>query len=92
MLATTRNIEIEYVLANEAEKTFDTMGLSLSDGISFILRQVIQQKSMPSERDEFKKFFNEMRARIVNSCDYLTEEEINAEIKASRAEKKVGNH
>jgi len=82
MATNTRNIEIDYVLAMKAEANFNTMGISLADGINALLSQAI-------EMEEFKKLFNKMRNNVVNSDDFLTEEEINAEINAARMDRKT---
>jgi hypothetical protein len=82
MAVNTRNIEIDYSLAIEAEENFNSIGLSLVDGINALLRQVI-------ERDGYIRLFNKMRDDVVKDGDYLTDDEINAEIKAARTERKA---
>ena len=83
MAANTRNIEIDSSLAVEAEKNFNKVGLSLVDGINALLRQAI-------DREVYIRLFDKMRGDVVKSGDFLTDEEINAEINAARIGRKAG--
>jgi antitoxin component of RelBE/YafQ-DinJ toxin-antitoxin module len=84
MVANTRNIEIDSSLAVEAEKNFNKIGLSLVDGINALLRQAI-------EREVYIRLFDRMREDVIKSGDFLTDEEINAEINSARMDRRAGN-
>ena len=48
-------------------------------------RELEELKTVVSKREEAVSLFKKMRSKVVESGDFMTDEEINAEIEAARA-------
>ena len=91
------NISIDRNLIADADKAFKAMGTTLPEGLTeFInnfLRHIIIHEKNYNEREEVVlaavALFEKMRADIIKSGEFMTDDEINAEIQASRAERKA---
>jgi len=90
---TTLNVKIDRDLKYEADTLFNAMGMTLSTAINVFVRQAVQEQAIPfqihlNERGQFRKLLTSMRAEA-EAHGYMTDEEINAEIQAARAEIKL---
>jgi DNA-damage-inducible protein J len=103
MVETTNlSIRIDRNLKDEAEKVFGALGMNLTTAITVFVRQAVRQKKIPFEIALYPENENKivsMREAMAaseriwqnsmqNGTNELTLDEINAEIAASRAEKK----
>jgi DNA-damage-inducible protein J len=88
---TSLNIKIERDLKREADALFNAMGMTLSAAVNIFVRQAVQEQAIPfqiklNEKRRFHKLLEKMEAEA-EMRGYMTEEEINAEIQAARAER-----
>ena len=86
---TNLKIEMDHDLRQEAEELFSALGMSLSTAINIFVRQAVQEKAVPfpirlDEKRQFNMLIDDMRATAA-SHGFMTDEEIEAEIKAARA-------
>ena len=99
---TNLNIRIDRGLKNEADRMFNEMGMNLTTAITIFVRQAVRQKKIPFEialdtNNVKKKSLAKARAaaeRIWDNAEQngtanMSMEKIDAEIKASRAERKA---
>ena len=87
---TSLNIKIDRDLKSEADALFNAMGMTLSTAVNIFVRQAVQEQAIPfqiqlNEKGQFHKLLDSMRADGAKR-GFMTEEEINAEIQAARAE------
>ena len=94
---TNLSIRMDKKLKDEADELFSALGLTLTTAVTIFIRQAIIQRRIPFEialgpnrkdADELRRLFLELRAEA-ESQGFLTDEEIEAEIKAVRAERKA---
>ena len=100
---TNLSIRIDRDLKEEADQVFNELGMNLTTAITVFVRQAVRQKKIPFEialYPESESKENIMREAIAateriwqnsvrNGTDELTMEEIDAEIAASRAARKI---
>jgi len=101
---TNLSIRIDSNLKTEADKIFNAMGMNLTTAINVFVRQAVMQKKIPfeitlltGEIDNKKISMKEATAAseriwqqsLRNGTDKITLEEIDAEITASRTERKI---
>ena len=87
---TSLNIKIDRDLKAEADVLFKRMGMNLSTAVNVFVRQAVSEQAMPFRicLDDGKKFHNlldDMRTKAAGH-GFMTDDEINAEIQAARAE------
>jgi len=92
---TSLNIKIDRDLKREADALFNAMGMTLSTAVNVFVRQAVQEQAIPfqiqlNEKGQFHKILNSMRANAAMR-GFMTDEEINNEIKAVRMEIKSGS-
>ena len=99
---TNLSIRIDSNLKNEADKIFNALGMNLTTAINVFVRQAVMQKKIPFEitlstGENIKKISMKeaiaaseriWQQSVQNGTDKITLEEINAEIAASRVERK----
>ena len=100
---TNLSIRIDSNLKNEADKMFNALGMNLATANNVFVRQAVMQKKIPFEitlsTGEINNKISMAEAiaaseriwqqSVQNGTDKITLEEIDAEIAASRAERKV---
>ena len=100
---TNLSIRIDRDLKEEADQIFSALGMNLTTAITVFVRQAVRQKKIPFEISLYPENENKvslMRDAIAaseriwqnsvrNGTDKLTMEEINAEIAATRNERKA---
>ena len=101
---TNLSIRIDSNLKNEADKVFNALGMNLTTAITVFVKQAVMQKKIPFEialspgevRNNNRITMKEAMAAseriwqrsVQKGTDKMSLEEINAEIAASRAERK----
>jgi len=99
---TNLSIRIDRDLKNEADQVFNAMGMNLTTAITIFVRQVVRQKKIPFEialntdnenrigimREAMAASERIWENSVQNGTVNMTIDEIDAEIKASRAERK----
>ena len=100
---TNLSIRIDRDLKNEAENVFGALGMNLTTAITVFVCQAVRQRKIPFEialypegeyktvlmRDAMAASERIWQNSVQNGTDELTLDEINAEIAASRAERKA---
>ena len=100
---TNLSIRMDRNLKDEADQVFSALGMNLTTAITVFVRQAVRQKKIPFEialypegknkivsmRDAVAASERIWQNSIQNGTDELTLDEINAEIAASRAERKA---
>jgi len=100
---TNLSIRIDRDLKDEAENVFGALGMNLTTAIIVFVRQAVRQKKIPFEIALYPESDNKTvsmleamaateriwQNSIQNGTDELTLDEINAEIAASRADRKA---
>jgi len=99
---TNLSIRIDRELKNKADEVFNAMGMNLTTAITIFVKQSVRQKKIPFEialdTDEIKGFTLQRamaatesiwQNSVQNNTDKMTMEEIDAEIAAARAERKI---
>ena len=101
---TNLSIRIDSDLKNEADKVFNALGMNLTTAITVFVKQAVMQKKIPFEialypgessnyritmRDAMAASERIWQYSLQNGTDKMTLEEIDAEIAASRAERKI---
>jgi len=100
---TNLSIRIDRDLKDEAENVFGALGMNLTTAITVFVRQAVRQKKIPFEIALYPAVDNKAvsmleamaateriwQNSIQNGTDELTLDEINAEIAASRADRKA---
>jgi DNA-damage-inducible protein J len=98
---TNLSIRLDRGLKDEADQIFNAMGMSLTTAITVFVRQAVRQKKIPFEislsdsdsrtiamRDAMAASERIWRNAAQNGTSQMTSDEINAEIAASRAERR----
>jgi len=100
---TNLSIRIDSELKNEADKVFNALGMNLTTAITVFVRQAVLQKKIPFEitllagessnrnitmRDAMAASERIWQRSLQNGTCKMTLEEIDAEIAASRADRK----
>ena len=94
---TNLSIRIDRDLKDEADQIFNALGMNLTTAITVFVRQAVRQKKIPFEvaldtgismQDAMTATERIWKNSIQNGTDKMTPEEIDAEIAASRAERK----
>jgi DNA-damage-inducible protein J len=100
---TNLSIRIDRELKDEADQIFNALGMNLTTAITVFVRQAVRQKRIPFEialypeneskhltmRDAMEASERIWQNSLRNGTDKMTSEEIDAEIKAARAERKA---
>ena len=99
---TNLSIRLERSLKEDADQVFNAMGMSLTTAITVFVRQAVRQRKIPFEislsENDCKPIamLDAMAASeriwqnaIQNHTDLLTPDEIDSEIAASRAERRM---
>jgi addiction module RelB/DinJ family antitoxin len=100
---TNLSIRIDRDLKEEAETVFNALGMNLTTAITVFVRQAVRQKKIPFEialypegdsksitmLDAIAASERIWKNSVQNGTDTLTMDDIDAEIAASRAEKKA---
>jgi DNA-damage-inducible protein J len=99
---TNLSIRLDRELKDEADQIFNAMGMSLTTAITVFVRQVVRQKKIPFEislsnsddrtiamRDAMAASERIWRNAARNGTDKMSPDEIDAEITAARAERKL---
>ena len=99
---TNLSIRLDRELKDEADQVFNAMGMSLTTAITVFVRQAVRQKKIPFEislsagdtravtmLEAMAASERIWQSSIQNGTDKITLEEIDAEIAASRAERKA---
>ena len=96
---TNLSIRMDRNLKDEADQVFNALGMNLTTAITVFVRQAVRQRKIQFEitlyNNDSKALNDAMAATeriwqssIKNGTDEMTMEEIDAEIKAARAERK----
>jgi DNA-damage-inducible protein J len=94
---TNLNIRIDRNLKAEADQVFNALGMNLTTAITVFVKQAVRQRKIPFEvaldsgvsmQDLVAASERIWENSIRNGTDKMTLEEIDAEIAASRAERK----
>ena len=87
------NVKIDRSVKKEADSIANAMGMTLSTAINIFVRQMISERAIPfkvhiveSETTKLHQLIDSIRAEN-EERGFLTDDEINAEIKAYRTEK-----
>jgi len=87
------NVKIERAVKKEADSIANAMGMTLSTAINIFVRQMVNERAIPfrihivgNETAQFHQLIDSIRNEN-ESKGFLTDDEINAEIKAYRTEK-----
>ena len=100
---TNLSIRIDRDLKDEADQVFNSLGMNLTTAITVFVRQAVRQKKIPFEialypenegkgitmRDAMAASERIWQNSVRNGTDKMTMEDIDAEIAASRAERKL---
>jgi DNA-damage-inducible protein J len=99
---TNLSIRLDRELKDQADQIFSAMGMSLTTAITVFVRQAVRQKKIPFEislsdsesravamRDALAASERIWQNSAQNGTAGMTPDEIDAEIKAARAERKV---
>ncbi|MCL2378908.1 MAG: type II toxin-antitoxin system RelB/DinJ family antitoxin [Defluviitaleaceae bacterium] len=89
------NVKIDRTVKKDADYVANAMGMTLSTAINIFVRQMVSERAIPfkvhmvdNETAQFHKLLDDMRAAAAER-DFMSDDEINAEIQAARAEMKV---
>ena len=92
---TSLNVKIDRRIKKDADYIANAMGMTLSTAINIFVRQMVYERAIPfkvqiadNEAAQFHKLLDDMRTNAAER-GFLTDEEINAEIQAARAERKI---
>lgn len=87
------NVKIERAVKKEADSIANAMGMTLSTAINIFVRQMVNERAIPfrihiveNETAQFHQLIDSIRNEN-ETKGFLTDDEINAEIKAYRTEK-----
>jgi addiction module RelB/DinJ family antitoxin len=95
MPTSTISVRFDPNVKKEFEVFCDNVGLNPSTAITLFVKTVLRERRIPfdivehNDSDDFRKLFSEMRTEA-EARGFLTDGEIEAEIKAARAEMKAG--
>ena len=90
--STTISIPMETELIEQVEALIEPLGMDLPAVINFLLRQIVKDQALPLRpgigiSEQSRVLFERMRERA-SEHGYMTDEEINTEIQAARAERR----
>jgi DNA-damage-inducible protein J len=91
---TNLNIRIDRDLKTRADTLFNAMGMNLTTAVNVFVRQAVQEQAIPfrikveDDKTQFNQLIDEIRVETA-AKGFLSEEEIDAEIQAYRAERKA---
>ena len=90
------NVKIDRSVKKEADSIANAMGMTLSTAINIFVRQMVLERAIPfkvrlldNESSQFHKLLEDMRA-VASERGFMSDDDINAEIQAARAEIKHG--
>ena len=90
---TSLNVKIDRSVKKEADSIANAMGMTLSTAINIFVRQMVNERAIPfkicmieNETAQFHKLIDSIRKEN-ESKGFLSDDEINAEIKSYRKEK-----
>ena len=95
---TNLNIRIDRRLKDEADQMFNDLGMNLTTAITVFVKQAVRQKRIPFEvaldtgismREAMEATERIWQNSIKNDMDKISLHDINAEIEASRTERKA---
>jgi len=89
------NVKIDRAVKKDADYVANAMGMTLSTAINIFVRQMVYERAIPfkihtasNEAEHFHKLLDDMRASAAER-GFMSDDEINAEIQAARAEMKA---
>ena len=89
------NVKIDRKIKKDADYVANTMGMTLSTAINIFVRQMVYERAIPfrihmvdNDATQFHKLLDDMRASAAEH-GFMSDDEINAEITAARAEMKA---
>jgi len=89
------NVKIDRSVKKDADFIANAMGMTLSTAINIFVRQMVHERAIPfkihmdnNEAAQFHKLLDDMRASAAER-GFMSDDEINAEIKAARQEIKA---
>ena len=89
------NVKIDRNVKKEADSIANALGMTLSTAINIFVRQMVNERAIPfrihltdNDVTQFHKLLDDMRA-VAAERGFKSDEEINAEIQAARAEMKA---
>jgi DNA-damage-inducible protein J len=90
---TSLNIKIDRDLKTEADVLFNAMGMNLTTAVNIFVRQAVAEQAIPfqihlNEKAQFQKLLENMRGQA-SKRGFMSDAEINEEIKAARKEIKA---
>ena len=88
------NVKIDRSVKKEADSIANAMGMTLSTAINIFVRQMVSERAIPfriyiveNGTAQYHQLIDSIRSEN-EARGFLTDDEINAEIKAYRSEKK----
>lgn len=89
---TNLNIKVDRDLKSQADILFNAMGMTLTTAVNVFIRQAVQDQAIPfqirlDEKKRFHGLLDDMR-NVAAEHGFMSDEQINAEIAAARAEMK----
>jgi DNA-damage-inducible protein J len=90
---TSLNIKVDRDLKTQADTLFNAMGMTLTTAVNVFIRQAVQEQAIPfkihlDDKNRFHELLDSMRSEAAKR-GFMSDEEINAEIQAARAEMKA---
>ncbi|MCL2321165.1 MAG: type II toxin-antitoxin system RelB/DinJ family antitoxin [Oscillospiraceae bacterium] len=89
---TSLNIKIDRSVKEKADSIANALGMTLSTAINIFVRQMVNEKAIPfrihlvdNDNKQFHKLLDDMRF-TASEHGFMSDDEINAEIQAARAE------
>ena len=89
------NVKIDRDVKREADSIANAMGMTLSTAINIFVRQMVNERAIPfkihltdNDAIQFHKLLDDMRA-VAAERGFMSDDEINTEIQAARAEMKA---
>lgn len=88
---TNLNIKVDRDLKTQADTLFNAMGMTLTTAVNVFIRQAVQDQAIPfkvhlnDDKNKFHKLLDSMRSEAAKR-GFMSDEAINAEIQAARAE------
>ena len=89
------NVKIDRAVKKDADYIANTMGMTLSTAINIFVRQMVYERAIPfkihmadNEAAKFHKLLDDMRAHAAEQ-GFMSDDEINTEIRAAREEMKA---
>ena len=91
MAMTSISVKIDKELKAEADRLFNALGIPISTAMNIFIRQAVQKQAIPfeialDEKAQIKALLNSKKAKSSARHGFMSDEEINAEIKASQLE------